>query len=372
MLKRFLLFSCAVVLGLGFPVLSSVMAAESPAPAIVLGARVQQHLAWLEQSKELTLNQNDDISGSQTGLMSNSYFRAKFTSADKKVGAHVEIGLKSTVGYRHVYGWWKDGPFKLLAGNTDNWHGAAYWNNQKMGVSSSWDLKGWGKLWAPRRSQVQINWNQENWGVQFALEQAAGLGTPAGVDVYQPFPRASFSVQFNTKHFSTTPSLAFVRYDLEGMPPSGDDSLDVWAVILPLKFSFESWEVIGELHHGQNVGLGYSGYPSLAGPVLLPTSKYEDTTVTGGYLDLAYKLKSLTLALGLGFETFENDAWKNRLGYSDDTNTRKVVYLAFPYKLHRYLTLHPEIDFLDHGDNPVDGRDLGTEIMAGILFRFVF
>jgi hypothetical protein len=369
-LKRLLVLVCAVLFGGGFPV--SAFAAEAPAPGIQLGARVQQYLAWLDQSKELTLNQNEDLSESKVDLMTNSYWRAKFTSADKKVGAHVEIGLKSTVGYRHVYGYWESGSFRLLAGNTDNWHGAAYWNNQKMSASSSLDLKGWGKLWAPRRNQVQINWSQKKWGIQLALERSSEFDAAIGVDVYQSFPRASFSAQFKAEHFSTTPSLAFVRYDLEGVPSAGDDYLDAWAVILPLKFNFSSWEVIGELHHGQNVALGYSGYPSLAGPVFLPNAKYEDTTVTGGYLDMAYKLESLTIALGLGFETFENDAWKNHLGYAEDTNTRKIIYLSFPYKLHRYLTLHPEVNFLDHGDNPADGRDLGTEIMAGVLFRFVF
>ncbi|KIX16083.1 hypothetical protein [Dethiosulfatarculus sandiegensis] len=124
-----------------------VLAAEALAPSVILGARVNQTIGWQNESHELTNNGQDDATKSFVDLPGNSYFRGKFTSADKKVGVHVGIDLKSNVARRPVYGWYKVGNCKLLAGNTDNWHGAPYWNYQKLNAAPGGGLLGWVKLW---------------------------------------------------------------------------------------------------------------------------------------------------------------------------------------------------------------------------------
>lgn len=371
-MKKFLVLTLALVALFALSV--PVMAAEAPGPSIVLGARVNQTIGWQNKSKELTNNGKEDITKSFVELPGNSYWRAKFTSADKKVGVHVEIGLKSSVGMRHVYGWYKVGNCKLLAGNTDNWHGAVYWNYHKLDAAPGGDVLGWGKIWAPRRPQVQLTWMAGNVGIQVALEKAAGVSF-SGADVYQKFPRASLSAQFKSGGFSTTPSIGFVRYDFEGMPSGIDSTFDVWAAILPVKISAGAFTIQGELHYGANIGVGYAGYPGLAGYSLFSfksNGDFEDTKTWGGYIDASYKVGALRIALGFGYENFTNDEWKNTWGFREDNFARKLFYLSLPYKLHKNLTLYPEFNYLDHGDDPMTGKDAGNEWVLGLLFRFIF
>jgi hypothetical protein len=391
-MKKLLVLTLALVM-VAFTI--PAMAAEAPGPSIVLGARVNQTIGWQNRSEELTANGTDDITSSFVELPGNSYWRAKFTSADKKVGVHVEIGLKSSVGMRHVYGWYKMGNCKLLAGNTDNWHGAVYWNYHKLNAAPGGDLLGWGKLWAPRRPQVQLTWEKDNFGVQVALEKAANVNTvygasnylpffgyPAnttfadvGVDVYQTVPRLSLSMQYKTGGFSTTPSFGYAKYDTEGVPQGIEDNFEAWAFILPVKVVSGAFTVQGELHYAKNPGVGYSGYPGESGLSLYSFksfSSYEDTTNWGGYIDASYSFGALRVAVGFGYEYFENDAWKETWGFKEDNFNRKLFYISLPYKMHKNLTLYPEFNYLDHGENWMNGEDNGNEWVLGVLFRFVF
>jgi hypothetical protein len=372
-MKKLLVLTLALVM-VAFTI--PAMAAEAPGPSIVLGARVNQTIGWQNRSEELTANGTDDITSSFVELPGNSYWRAKFTSADKKVGVHVEIGLKSSVGMRHVYGWYKMGNCKLLAGNTDNWHGAVYWNYHKLNAAPGGDVLGWGKIWAPRRPQVQLTWASGNFGLQFALESGASVSALAGgVDVYQTFPRASISMQFKTGGFSVTPSFGYSRYDFEGYPSGVDDNFAAWAVILPAKITAGAFTVQGELHYSANPGVGYSGYPGLAGYNVFSfksNGDFEDTMNWGGYIDASYKVGALRIALGFGYEYFENDEWKKSWGFREDNFSRQLFYISLPYQVHKNLTLYPEFNYLNHGDSPMTGDDAGNEWVLGILFRFIF
>ncbi|KIX16082.1 porin [Dethiosulfatarculus sandiegensis] len=367
-MKKF--FVLALALAALVAMSAPVMAAEAPAPSIVLGARVNQTFGYQNKSKELTTNGQDDITKSFVDLQGNSYFRAKFTSADKKVGVHTEIGLKSTVGMRHVYGWYKMGNCKFLAGNTDNWAGAPYWNYHKANAAPGGDLLGWGKMWAPRRPQVQLTWSSGNFGLQFALEKAAEVDVPFA-DVYNKIPRATLGFQFKTASFSTTPSVNFARYDWEGGPIGIDENVEAWAFILPVQVNAGAFKVIAELHYASNPGVGWSGYSADLGPQLKDDGSFEATTNYGGYVDASYKVGALRIALGFGYEHFANDAWKD-YGFKEDSFSRQLFYLSLPYTVHKNFIMYPEFNYLNHGDSPVDGDDQGNEWVLGILFRFIF
>ena len=101
-------------------------------------------------------------------------------------------------------------------------------------------------------------------------------------------------------------------------------------------------------------------------------SDYEDTTNWGGYIDASYSFGALRVAVGFGYEYFENDAWKDPWSCKEDNFNRKLFYIALPYKMHMNLTLYPEFNYLDHGENIINVEDQGNEWVLGILFRFVF
>jgi hypothetical protein len=369
-MKKFFVLMLALVALVAMSV--PAMAAEAPAPSIVLGARVNQTLGYQGKSEELTKNGKDDITGSFTDLVGNSYFRAKFTSADKKAGIHAEIGLKSTVGMRHVYGWYKVGNCKLVAGNTDNWLGNPYWGVHKLNAAPGDDLLGWGKMWAPRRPQVQLTWESGSYGVQVALEQAESVDAGSFVDVYNTIPRATVAFQYKSDMFSTTPGFNFVQYNMEGLSGGADDSFNVWAFILPVKIQAGAFRLLAEGHYGVNVDFGYSGYPSMARMVMKANGDYEDTTNYGGFLEASYKINALRVAFGFGYEYFSNDEWKDTLGYKEDNFSRQLFYVSLPYKVHRNFIVYPEFNYLNHGDSPVTGDDQGNEWVIGVLFRFIF
>jgi hypothetical protein len=363
------------ILGLALVALTAmsapVTAAESPSPSIVLGARVNQTLGYQNKSKELTNNGQDDITKSFLDLVGNSYFRAKFTSADKKVGIHTEIGMKSSVGRRHVYGWYKMGNCKFLAGNTDNWMGNTVWNYHKMNAAPGGDVLGWGKLWAPRRPQVQLTWSSGAFGLQFALEKADDDVAVSGADVYNKIPRATIAFQYKTSNFLIAPAFNYVRYDWEGGPAFMDDNVDVWGAVVPVKISAGAFKIQAEPHYASNPGIGFSGYSDNVGPWVKANGSFENTTNYGGYIDASYKVGALRLALGFGYEHFTNDAWKDA-GYKEDNFSRQLFYLSLPYKVHKNFIMYPEFNYLNHGDDPETGDDSGNEWVLGLYFRFIF
>ena len=99
------------------------------------GARINQEIGWHFIGKEHTVNGKDDLTDSFLNLPSTSYLRATFMGEDGKVGVRLETGLGdgSTITTRRAFGWYKKGDFTFLAGQTDNWQGAAgaYWPEQK-------------------------------------------------------------------------------------------------------------------------------------------------------------------------------------------------------------------------------------------------
>lgn len=343
------------------------------APRMELSARVIQDFYWRNLSKERTNNQNDDVTTLVEDLNSKSYLRAKFFSEDKKVGAFAEIGMPSSINLRHAYGWARLGNFTFKAGQTDTWVDAGAPFNQQFSASQ---LRGFGHAIVLRRPQLSAAWTSGAWGgqVAFILPRAAadpvGLST-AGTDKYYQLPLIALIGRYQSKHFSLTPSVNYVRVDYEGLASGLDDSTGTYLLRLPMTLSWGGLSLVAQIHYGANFANEYVNYPDQARPVLKGDGKMEDTMVLGGLISLKYKIGSLTLAGGFGLERFDNDAWKDDLGYKKDSFTRKAWYLDLGWKPHQNLTIYPEIVYYDYGDDPASGTDGGSEWRAGLQFRFV-
>lgn len=364
------------VIALAGALVMAFSAAAFAAPTVTISTRINQEFGWHNKSKELN-NSDDDVTNVFVPLVGNSYLRGKFMSEDKKVGAMSEIALKSdNVTLRHAFGWYKMGNCTFLAGQTDNWHGSApgSWSYQKLSESpGGGDLLGWGKAWLPRNPKLQVTWASGMFGVQASLEKPRStpisFGT-TGVDQYSTFPGITVSVDIKTKMFEITPSAMWMRWEAEGTASGVDDSIDAFGFILPLGIRVAGFKLLAELHYAKNPSTIWSGY-SAAAPVMKADGSFEDGDLFGGYVELSYGMGALTIAAGVGVENISNDAWKDSLGYNDDNFTRVRYYLVLPYKAHKYLTIRPEFNYNDHGDNPADGKDGGNEWLIGVLFRFI-
>lgn len=359
---------------------SSAVASQSPASRVTINGRILTDFGWWQRSKELTNNQQDDVTSSFVNVPGHSYLRARWRTSDARTGGMVELGLKSqqpdaTVKLRYAYGWYKTGNLRILAGQTDNWFGTlAYSPKQYVGSNNDNHLLllGWGYLWPHRVTQVQLTYEVENWGIQFALEDPRMKAAPEGADFYTTVPRATLTGKFKAGGFVTQPGFLFVQHNYEGAPSGEDDSYDTWAFVLPMMYSHGGLTLKFQFHYGVNLYREIPYYPALSEPVMKQDGEFEDTTTIGGTLSAEYKIGKFTLIGGFGMERFANDEWQGSLGWKEEDTTRLAYFVAVPYQVNRYFGIHPEFSYYDYGDDPETGDDAGNEWMLGMQFRFIF
>jgi len=379
------------------PILAVMLVVAAAAPALAvspstytfqMAARMLTDIGWQQKSQELTNNGSDDVGSWFLNLPGHSYLRARFFSVDKNVGGRVEIGLKSidasaTVSLRYAYGYWRVGRCRILAGQTDNWFGAtSYAPKQYLGLQENSHLLmfGWGYLWPGRVPQVQLTYDTDKWGVQFALEgprQNDNYFDDGGLtDTTYIFPRASLTMMFRYRGLVTNPGFSFVHHKYEaGDTGAFDDAYNTWAVVLPIKFTTGPFTVKFQGHYGVNFATEYPFYsstwtrPYRSG---ITSGDVEDTTIYGGMLAGEYSLGKLMITAGMGYENASNDAWSGKNGYSKDENVRMGAFIAVPYQFTQNFGVHPEFSYYSYGDNPKTGKDMGNEWLLGVQFRFVF
>ncbi|RJX34369.1 MAG: hypothetical protein C4525_07310 [Desulfarculus sp.] len=383
-MKKLFLIAVAV---LAIVAMSVPALAAAPSPSFTLGARMLTDIGWWQRSQELTSNKKDDVGTWFINMPGHSYLLARFYSADKTMGGRVEFGIKSlngatAVDMRYLYGWWRIGNCRILAGHTDNWFGSlAYHPKQYVGLNENAHLLlfGWGFLWPHRVPQVQFTYNTASWGVQFALEEprsrAAWTGA-TGVDAYFTFPRASLTFMFKAGSFMTHPGVSYVQRQYK-VATGSDESNSTWAVVLPVKFTAGAFTLKFQGHYGINFGGEYPFYPTTTGGAdtrpLLVGSSVKDTTILGGMIAGEFTVGKLMITGGFGYERFQNDdGWVAANGYSKDENVRWAAFIAFPYQVAKNLNIQPEFSYYNWGDAPATGSDLGTEWILGVQFHFVF
>ncbi|MCB2228872.1 MAG: hypothetical protein KQH53_19515 [Desulfarculaceae bacterium] len=372
-----------------------VVAAAVPALAVdpstytfEMAARMLTDIGWQQKSQELTNNGSDDVGSWFLNLPGHSYLRARFFSVDKNVGGRIELGLKSidasaTVSLRYAYAYWRVGKCRILAGQTDNWFGStAYAPKQYLGLQENSHLLmfGWGYLWPGRVPQVQLTYDTNKWGVQFALEGPRQndnyYDSEDTTDTVYLFPRASLTFMYKHGGFMTNPGFSFVQHRYEaGNSGAFDDPYNTWAVVLPIKYSIGAFTAKFQGHYGMNFATEYPFYSATwTKPYRaeITSGEIEDTAILGGMLSGEYTIGKLMLIGGVGYENFSNDAWSGKNGFSKDENVRMSAFVATPYQFTKNFGIHPELAYYSYGDSPKTGEDLGNEWLLGVQFRFVF
>ena len=372
-MKKLCVMVSAMVLTMAFS--ASALAAYT----VKMGARINQQIGWDFNGKEQSINGKDDLTDSFVTLANTTYLRATFMSEDKKAGAQIEAGLSdgTFIYTRRAFGWYRMGGFTILAGRTDNWQGGGgvYWTEQKLvqspTPSEAW---GWGKAWHPRQPKLQVTWRSGAFGFQASLEKPLGipLNYPvSGVDVVNKVPALGLALEYTGKWFSLTPAFIWNQWQAGGDTQGFEDSLNAYGFILPAAIKAGGFKLILELHYATNPAGLYQNYNTY-GRAITSGTGFADTKLWGGLAEASYRTGKLTMALGLGGESFSNDAWKSSLGWKDDQVTRWLCWLAFPYQAHQYLSIRPEIDYFQYGDNPETKEGAGDTLILGVQFRFVF
>jgi hypothetical protein len=360
--------------------INPALAAESPSSRTIINGRMLTDIGWWNKSKELTANGKDDVTTAFVNVPGHSYLRARWRTSDAMSGGMIELGIKSLqpdaeVSLRYAYGWYKVGNCRILAGQTDNWFGSLqYHPKQYIGLNNDAHLLlfGWGLMWPHRVPQVQFTYFTDSWGIQFALEEPRANTAEEGADFYVNVPRMTLTAMFKAGGFQTHPGILWVQHNYQ-MPSgsSGDDSYNTWAFVLPIKFTAGAFTVKFQGHYGINIATEIPFYPANTGPIMVG-DKYYDTQTYGGFISAEYKIGAITLIGGVGYEDIQNDDWKNKLGYKDDSYQRLAYFVAVPYQINKFFGIHPEFSYYDHGDDPETGDDQGNEWMLGVQFRFIF
>ncbi len=377
-MKRLLagiLLSC-LVLGLA-PL--AAQAAGSQESGFTVGGRMLTDIGWWHRSKELTANQKSDVGSSFVNVPGFSYLRVTWRAADGQSGALAEMSLKSlqpsaSVGLRYAYGWHQAGSLRLLAGRTDNWFGnIAYHPRQYLGLNENNHayLWGWGYLWPDRVAQVQATWQNDDFGLQLALEDPRNKSSAQGEDFHMNLPRISLTGMIKAGAFQTHPGVIFVQRRFHATDDNPDPDFNTWALNVPMMLSLGGFTLKAQLHYGVNFYDEFPFYPVQSAPVRKKGGDLEDTTVLGGYITAEQKVGRCLLIAGFGYERYENDAWRES-GFKDDQTDTKAVFLAASYQVNPFFKVHPEFSWYDYGDSVVNGNDQGREWLLGLHFSFVF
>ena len=354
-------------------VFAAAMLVAFAAPAfafdVEFGGRVRTDFGYNYTSEEATQNGTDSTIRGFLSVASSSYFRATFTSKDKKVGVRIEMGLGGTMTRRPVFGWYSIGNCKLIAGNNYTWAGDGV-----IGTAS-WltdpTTNGVGLNYFGRMPMIALEWRDGNYGVQIGIFEPMADSVSNAADFGWYLPQLHVTGDLKFAMFQLAPAFAIVNYQWEQLAvQTGDSSYTAWYVGLPVKGTFGPVTVMGNLFYAVNGADDFGQHP-MAAPVLVGAGRVEDATSYGGLVEVSYSAGPLKLTGGFGGVYVENDGW-TEMGYSDDSFTQIKAFVTMDYKLHANLTLRPEIGYYDMGDDPETGNDSGNKWMFGLRFQFVF
>jgi hypothetical protein len=406
-------FFTAIALLAAMATAAPLIAADAPGYGVVIGGRVRYDIGWqvLSGDRQASNTTDDTLINFFSGIVSNSYLSATFTSADKTTGARVEMGLNGNtnlnnsggaqsnndVTLRLAYGWWKVGSCTLLAGQSKTRLGSGVEVDQIFGATKSvkTDMQGFGFLGGTRAPRLALAMEvNDNFGFEISIAQAGAEVTANSPAVYSAagstqnyLPRLEVVLDFKAGGFKISPGagISYQKWEFTAANTNADDSVLSYLFFLPVKYqNGPFWAVLSALY-GQNIDTDWSGentsansatYRAYGGQnMALPVSTangIENTKIWGIGLGLGYAIsEQFTLKAAGGFDHLSNDGWG--VGEQEDSYTRWGIWLAAPYKLTSNLTIQPEIGYFNYGDRTgmVDTK-AGSEWLIGVNFQFLF
>jgi hypothetical protein len=203
------------------------------------------------------------------------------------------------------------------------------------------------------------------------------------------FPRVDLTVQYAGKWFAVAPGISV--YTCEYEPISGatlkDDRVLSYALVLPFKFTFGAFGIVGELGYGRNWWQPQTYNPWVTGVYWGGNNdgglqvKLEDSYFLSACLGLYYEMGRVTLWLSGGWVKTTNDSNDQVGTWRHGQNVRYAVVAAAPYRVNKHFSIAPEIGYYSFGYDPTLDvgpgagsltADLGTAWLAGVRLVFSF
>ncbi len=395
-MKKFFIAMVAVAALIAFAV--PAMAAGS------MHVRALLDVGYTMNSQERTAS-GDSVTAVFMNIPGHSYLRGLWMSDDKKAGAHAELGLNSHAfngtgsTLRYIYGWYKIGACKLVAGHTDSTFGSlAYSPFQHVGFGEAkLLLLGWGNAYSGRHPQVRFEWSGGAFGFSIVagtpltvwglprvdtglasvtgfdaatatLVTGSNITAAVAADQYAVFPMIDVVLKFKAGGFMTTPGFRWSQ--LKNKYAAGslayEDTVNSWALHLPVKFAMGAFAVAGQFFYGQNlnniIALHRDSVALWNGTSVLNTKTY------GGSIGATFKTGALKIGVGFGYVRNQNDAWT---GAVNDYTSRYAAFISARYQVTKNFYVHPEVSYWNYGDSTA-GTSNGNEWLLGVQFGFIF
>lgn len=376
-------------------------------PAMAAGSihvRALLDVGYNMTSEDRTVS-GDTVTAIFMNVPAHSYLRGLWMSDDKKTGAHAEIGIGSNVivanglALRYLYGWYKIGACKLVAGHTDSTFGSlAYSPFQHVGFGEGkLLLLGWGNAYSGRHPQVRFEWSGGAFGFSIAagspltvwglprvdtgiasitgfnaatatIVTGGNITAEVAADQYAVFPMIDVVVSFKAGGFMTTPGIRWAQ--LKNKYAAGvaayEDTVNSFALHLPVKFAMGAFSVAGQIFYGQNFNNIVALHRDSV--ALWNGLDVENTITYGGSIGATFKTGALTIGAGFGYVRNMNDLWD---GMTNDYTSRFAGFISARYQVSKNFYVHPEVSYWNYGDN-LDGTSAGNEWLLGVQFGFIF
>ncbi len=325
----------------------------------------------------------------------------KWTNKAGDVGMHIELGLGNqngseaqgnSVRLRHAYGWWKINPtIKLIVGQT----GGSFANlnpSQMLGQESNRahaSGQGFGNIFCGRNPGVRLEAKFSD-AVSLKVSLLDPHGSKAGVVPNPPagwtgneestLPRIDIVVPIKFGPLYLEPGVSYHKVEYDQVTAPQDDSFDIIAYCIGLKFSAGPFTFSGEYTIGQNwanagneqlkIPNWENKFGAIGGAQLNATGGVEDSEDHAYWVDLAFKVRTATIHAIYGCQG--SDAWTA----AGDVETERQMYgMSIPIAVAKAFIIRPEYMVYDWGDVKKPGvadKNLGEETIAGIQFQIVF
>ncbi len=382
-MRRLFLVAAALVIAVSFAV---------PAKAdFVVGMMAYTDVGYYYRNEDRVLSQNPTVDSSVGDVFVSMPHHSRLYSkcTTEECGGYFELGVGSdndsagvgfaNVNFRKLYGWYNFGPMTIEAGHTEPIGACRQNPTQLFGLGRAGKIIGigFGNIY-DRAAQVNLIYQGGPLYFAVGVSNTYPFGIFGTGEEYNVIPRVHLVGGFNSANFSVLPNVTFLHADAEDTP-NKDSSVFGWVVEVPVSIKAGMIGAKVSAHFGDNVGnlyrtyynAGYSGHNASPNVQIDEDGGTESTFCWGGYFDVSFGGKPLAVHLIGGIQHVENDLWEN-----DDENTRYMLVARVPYSISGNFTLSPEIGWYNFGDdvNVTEGgqKDLGSDLLVGVQFQFVF
>ncbi len=393
MRKLFILFAaCALIAAFTVPAIAKVH----------MGGIVFLDAYYHEFDKEACLASvgpggTNDWSQTEMEIPDITRLYGKWTNDAGDVGMHIELGLgnqngsevqNNSVRLRHANAWWKINPtLTLLVGQADG-------SFSNLNVSQMLGEEGnrlhviglgFGNIYCGRNPQIRLEVKFSD-AVSFKVAlldphgAAGAIGNPGvGGTEESTLPRIDMVLPIKFGPLFLEPGLSYHKVEFDEVTAGMDDSFDIIAYGLGVKFSAGPLTISGEYTIGQNwANAGtdqnilqlWENVWGIGGVQINASGSFEDSDDFAYWVDLAYKAGTATFHFIYGCQGSE--AWTA----AGDVETERTMYgVSIPIAVAKTFIIRPEYMVYDWGEVKSPGAadtELGEEIVAGVQFQIVF